>query len=259
MIRFSKYHGAGNDFILVDDRNNVFPREDVQSLVALLCNRHFGIGSDGLMLLRDAAEADFEMVYFNADGRVSSMCGNGGRCIVAFASSLGMIGNSCEFIAVDGRHRATLIDAHTVSLEMSDVSHIEHLGEKKVFLDTGSPHYVELRKDVQGINMVEEARSVRYSDRFAAAGVNVNFMEMKNGAVHIRTYERGVEDETLACGTGVTAAAMAAHHWGLAASPVTVQAMGGRLEVSFTYRDGVYTDVWKTGPVQHVFEGTYSA
>lgn len=257
MIRFSKYEGAGNDFILVDDREQHFPDSDTQPLVSRMCDRHFGIGADGLMLLRKSSGLDFEMVYYNSDGRLSSMCGNGGRCITVFAHHLGLTGTEGTFVAVDGKHRARIEGSGSVSLEMKNVNTIEDLSKDAVLLDTGSPHYVERRNNINDIDIVTEARAIRYSARFAAEGVNVNFIEIKDGAVNIRTYERGVEGETLACGTGVVASALAADHWGLLASPVNVHAVGGSLSVAFDKENNMYSNIWKTGPVRHVFDGVY--
>lgn len=256
MIHFYKYHGAGNDFILIDDRNNSFA-SDNHTLIEKMCDRHFGIGADGLMLLRNHSELDFEMVYYNADGKQSSMCGNGGRCIVSFAHSLGVINKSTRFLAIDGAHEAIVHSANAISLEMIDVTAIEDLSKTSCLLDTGSPHYIELRSNIASIDLVQEARKIRYSDRFREKGVNVNFVELKDGIVYIRTYERGVEDETLACGTGVTAAAIAMNHWKMVGNEVKVKAIGGDLEVRFDHIESLYTKVWKKGPVKSVFEGNW--
>lgn len=256
MIHFYKYHGAGNDFVLIDDRQNRFDENDV-NFIESMCKRHFGVGADGLMLLRNHSELDFEMVYFNADGRQSSMCGNGGRCIVAFAHHLGIITNECRFMAIDGEHQAKVLNDSTVALEMIDVQEIEDISAKACLLNTGSPHYVELRENIQNIDIVKEARAIRYNDRFKEKGVNVNFVEMKDNVLHIRTYERGVEDETLACGTGLTAAAIAMNHWGKVGNHVNIRAVGGELSVDFEVSTSAYSKVWKTGPVKLVFEGDW--
>ncbi|MEQ9188282.1 MAG: diaminopimelate epimerase [Cryomorphaceae bacterium] len=256
-MEFYKYHGAGNDFILIDDRNGRFP-DATDAFVSALCDRHFGIGADGLILLREIEGYSFEMVYFNSDGNLSSMCGNGGRCITRFAADLGIIETDAVFLAVDGPHHAKVNPDGTISLQMKDVLLIESLSPDASMLDTGSPHYVERSSNVQDKDMKVEGRRVRYNDRFAAEGINVNLIEWKEGELHIRTYERGVEDETLACGTGVTAAAIVAHLWGLAQSPVKVQAVGGALKVSFDVEHGVYKNVWKTGPAVRVFKGEFA-
>jgi len=256
VIKFHKYHGAGNDFILIDDRAGTFPAQSFD-LVARMCDRHFGIGADGLMLLREAEGVDFEMIYYNSDGQFSSMCGNGGRCITRFAADLGIIENKALFTAVDGAHHATVNKDGSISLEMIDVIEVESLDDGALLLDTGSPHYVLLTERLDDKDMQTEGRRIRYNERFKAEGVNVNLVEWKDGCLHIRTYERGVEDETLACGTGVTAAAIAAQVWGLSESPVKVKAVGGDLSVTFSVENNAYSKIWKTGPAVFVFKGSF--
>ncbi|HAW21202.1 diaminopimelate epimerase [Salibacteraceae bacterium] len=255
-MKFSKYHGAGNDFVIIDDRDESIGHLDA-TVIKAICDRHFGVGADGLMLLRNDSEVDFKMVYFNSDGNQSSMCGNGGRCLVAFAKRLGVIDTDTEFSAIDGRHHATLLSEDSVSLQMNDVASLEVLDKSSVFLDTGSPHVVVTRKNIKEMDLVAEAQVIRNSERFVTDGVNVNFVELIDEAIHIRTYERGVENETLACGTGVTAAAIALHYLGLSGESVNVKAIGGSLSVRFKFSDNMYQDVWKTGPIKHVFEGTW--
>ncbi len=240
----------------MDDRQATFNTQD-QQLIARLCDRHFGIGADGLMLLREHDELDFEMVYFNADGRTSSMCGNGGRCIVKFASDLGMIDSKASFMAIDGLHRAEIM-ADQVRLEMTNVAAVEDLGDQTVLLDTGSPHVIKRVETVDLKDFKAQASAIRYSERFRDQGVNVNFITNTEQGIAIRTYERGVEDETLACGTGVTAAAIAMHHWGEGQPEMKVSAVGGELAVSFDYENGLYSNVWKTGPAEFVFKGEVS-
>src|SRR3546814_455488 len=204
-ISFSKYQGAGNDFIIIDDRSGrICP--DVE-LFSNWCNRRFGIGADGVMLVRNHSELDFEMLYFNADGREGSMCGNGGRCIAAFARELGITGTESRFMAVDGPHRARISDGE-VSLEMKDVSRVEE-NEGDYILDTGSPHFIRITNQLTNLDVIGEGRAIRYNDRFREEGINVNFVEPVGQRYAVRTYERGVEDETFACGTGVTAVALA--------------------------------------------------
>ncbi|MGB8705498.1 MAG: diaminopimelate epimerase, partial [Gillisia sp.] len=214
-VEFFKFHGAGNDFILIDNRQNIFPKNDT-TLVNRLCHRRFGIGADGLILIENSAdqEEDFEMVYYNSDGNPSTMCGNGGRCIVAFAKLLNIINDQTVFGAVDGRHSAT-ITGGMVLLQMQEVL-AEDLNEKEVFLDTGSPHRILFSEKVGDINVKKEGSQIRYSEKYQnSGGTNVNFVQqIKNDVFMVRTYERGVEDETYSCGTGVTAVAIAVHALG---------------------------------------------
>lgn len=259
MIPFTKYQGAGNDFILLDERDTYWLDETDPHLIAQWCDRRFGIGADGLMLLRNRIGYDFEMVYFNADGRPGSMCGNGGRCMVDFARHLGIIAQKAYFLAVDGPHRAQLTRPGWVELQMGDVNHIEE-GADYYFLDTGSPHYVRFVRDLSGIDVVGAGRAIRYNDRFREKGTNVNFVETQDQCLVIATYERGVEDETLACGTGITAAALAHSLMKNGAGAtvqrsVRVQAKGGVLEVRFRQMGKRFTDIWLCGPAQRVFEG----
>ena len=257
LIPFHKYHGAGNDFILIDNRQTAWLTRADTDRIAHLCDRHFGIGADGLLLLQDHPDLDFEMVYFNSDGRESTMCGNGGRCIVAFAHALGIVGAECRFLAVDGPHAARLLREGWVELQMGEVREVEK-NTGFYFLDTGSPHYVRFVDDLEAVDVVEEGRAVRYSDRFRPAGTNVNFVQGTETGLRIATYERGVEDETLACGTGVTAAAIAyyLHRPWLAGREIEVAAKGGRLQVRFEPQpDESFTDVWLCGPAVKVFEG----
>jgi diaminopimelate epimerase len=256
VITFEKYEGAGNDFILIDDRVRSFPVTN-NDLVRRMCDRHFGVGADGLMLLRERAGFDFEMIYYNSDGQPSTMCGNGGRCIAQFAHALGVMADEGTFLAVDGPHQVRLVEHGLVALEMKDGLELNSLDDGALVMDTGSPHYVIRCNELADLDVVKAGKAVRYSDRFQAHGVNVNFVEWDGAVLHIRTYERGVENETLACGTGVTAAAIAAHRWGLTSSPVLLRAVGGELSVSFEERRGSYQNVWKTGPAKCVFKGEY--
>lgn len=258
-IEFYKYQGAGNDFVIIDDRSCSF-NKDNNALVKLLCDRRFGVGADGLMLLRPSEEYDFEMVYYNADGYEGSMCGNGGRCIVAFAYAQGIVEETCKFIAVDGEHVASVIqhdDQQWISLQMIDVSTIEQ-GQEFCYLDTGSPHYVQVVENLLEYNVVENGRGVRNNKRFKKEGTNVNFIELSGeDTLSIRTYERGVEDETLACGTGVTAAVLSVHATGRSsANEIKVKALGGDLKVTFKVNGNNYTDVFLQGPAELVFNGS---
>lgn len=253
-IRFVKYQGAGNDFILVDNRLGTIQLGNAQ--VAHLCHRHFGIGADGLMLLEEAEQADFRMVYYNSDGEESTMCGNGGRCITAFAHRLGMIESRTTFIAIDGLHEAQLRGGGIVDLHMQDVNDIAHYNDHSI-LNTGSPHYVRWVSDVQHVDVFNEGRKVRYSELFMPKGINVNFVQRLNDGLWVRTYERGVEGETLSCGTGVTASAIAATGAATGSFKTGIRTPGGTLEVSFVKdTPDSAKQVVLTGPAVFVFEGT---
>ena len=263
-MQFHKYQGTGNDFVMLDDRARAFDETD-QPLIARLCDRRFGIGADGLILLRNKPDFDFEMVYFNADGHPSSMCGNGGRCTVAFARHLGLIGEQTRFLAVDGPHEARVEPDGTVRLRMTDVAAPRRagVGRHDVFLHTGSPHHIHFLDPTESpaladFNVFAAGHDIRYDPAYDPAGTNVNFVETPADPAQpwpVRTYERGVEDETLSCGTGVTAVALAASQRG-ATSPVRLQTLGGELEVSFEPRpDGGFANVWLSGPATRVFGG----
>lgn len=254
-INFYKYQGTGNDFVLIDNR-----RRDVvlnTEQIRLLCDRRFGIGADGLMLLEAEPGVDFKMVYYNSDGRESSMCGNGGRCIVAFAHHLGVIGNSARFMAVDGIHEATL-GGGLVALKMQDVKEIES-GDNYFCLNTGSPHYVTFVTGLQSFDVVGEGRKLRYNESFAPEGTNVNFVEKLEQGLFVRTYERGVEDETFSCGTGVTAVALVAALTGSADTRNSCHLLtrGGALDVSFEkVLETNFYNIWLKGPAMQVFQGS---
>lgn len=259
-IKFYKYQGTGNDFIIIDNRKNKFPKEN-SHLVAFLCDRKFGIGADGLMLLENKKGYDFEMVYYNSDGNKSTMCGNGGRCLVAFAHYLKIIKNKANFFAVDGEHDAEIIakdgNALQVKLKMQDVSKIEKFNND-LFLNTGSPHYIRLVKELNKINVFVEGKKIRYSNTFKKEGTNVNFLQFKNNCLHVRTYERGVENETLSCGTGVTAAALAYAFLqkNKKFNKINIETPGGALKVHFKQKSkDFFNDIWLEGPATLVFEG----
>lgn len=255
MITFYKYQGTGNDFIMIDNRDKKFDSD--LSGIKKLCDRRFGIGADGLILLENVKDYDFSMVYFNSDGNESSMCGNGGRCITAFAAFLGVIKNNAKFIAIDGSHEAEIFENGIVSLKMKDVSAIEKSGNDFI-LDTGSPHFVRFVDKVSDVDVFAEGRKIRRSERFAAKGINVNFVELKNGILNVRTYERGVEDETLSCGTGVTASALAMASAGLVngKEECSIAVPGGSLKVKYKLQNkNSFTDVWLEGPAEFVFKG----
>ena len=252
-IAFCKYQGTGNDFVLIDNRAGIFDRNR-RDIVAQICHRRFGVGADGFILLENSAGYDFEMVYYNSDGNESTMCGNGGRCIVQFAFDLGVIGTSTRFLAVDGPHDAHVQDG-LVHLHMIDVESVERNDANAFFMNTGSPHVVENVENIENYPVFEQGKKIRYSDSFKPGGTNVNFMQMQKDTLFVRTYERGVEDETYSCGTGVTASAISAALLG-ASVPVHVKTLGGNLQVSFTQKSAQnFTNIYLIGPAKKVFEG----
>lgn len=254
-IHFYKYQGTGNDFVMIDNRDLHFPKVDTQ-LIHKLCDRRFGVGADGLILLENAKDADFNMVYFNADGTESTMCGNGGRCLVAFANQLGVIDSKATFNAVDGLHHAS-INNGIVSLQMIDVNKVE-THDNYFFLDTGSPHHVEIVNDVKQVDVKTKGAAIRNGAPYFDEGTNVNFAEIVDDhSIKVRTYERGVEDETLSCGTGVTAAAIATYNAGIIKENIIdIEALGGKLSVSFEKENDTYKNVFLTGPATFVFQAT---
>lgn len=255
-LHFFKYQGAGNDFILIDNREIGFDHHQ-PALLAQLCDRRFGIGGDGIMFLQKIQGYDFEMVYYNADGNPSSMCGNGGRCIVAFAKHLNIFETETNFLAVDGPHYAKISGSGDwVSLQMIDVDVVKTDGEAYV-LNTGSPHFVQCTSNLSDKDVYSEGKAIRYNDSYKAEGININFVEDLGDRYFVRTYERGVEDETYACGTGVTAVALAmAKHknqTGKITTPIKV--LGGELNIRFDYDGSKYSDIFLEGPAKFVFEG----
>ncbi len=254
-IEFYKYHGTGNDFIIIDNFHSEAPALTAKQ-IKHLCDRHFGIGADGLMFLNKKEGYDFEMLYYNADGNQSSMCGNGGRCLVKFAHQSGIHKSTYHFYAIDGDHEAEIDTDGDVSLKMQDVNRVEyHTGH--MVIDTGSPHFVKFAPDVEDIDVVDSARGIRYSNSYAEEGINVNFVEtLDEDRIFVRTYERGVEDETLSCGTGVTAAALLSAHNENGFNTVDVKTHGGNLSVEFNRVDEEhFTDIWLCGPAVFVFRG----
>jgi len=253
-IQFYKYQGTGNDFVILDNRINQYDGLTTAQ-VKFMCNRRFGIGADGLMLLNVLDGYDFEMKYYNADGSESTMCGNGGRCMVQFAYDLGIHKATYSFLAIDGPHDAVFDERAWVQLKMKDVNKIEdHEGD--AVLDTGSPHFVRIVSNVKQHDVVNEGKQVRYSKEYKDKGINVNFVEMEDGRIYVRTYERGVENETLSCGTGVTASALVCAHNELGFNRVEVQTLGGHLAVEFDKQeDDTYNDIWLCGPATFVFKG----
>lgn len=252
-LEFYKYQGTGNDFIMVDNRSKTFPKNKTD-IIAKLCNRNFGIGADGLILLEEDTDTDFKMVYYNSDGNESTMCGNGGRCIVAFAHKLGLFETNTTFIAIDGLHHASITN-DIVSLQMIDVDDVK-IFDNYVFTNTGSPHHVQLVNELNGYDVFSNGRKIR-NNVYGTEGSNVNFVEqITPNTFRVRTYERGVEDETLACGTGVTAVAIAMHATKKTNNTsIILPVEGGELEVSFEEKNNTYTNVFLKGPATFVFKG----
>ena len=255
LLTFHKYQGTGNDFVIIDNRELTFPVSDF-ALVAKICDRRFGIGADGLILLENHDSVDFKMVYYNSDGYLSSMCGNGGRCIVHFANKIGVIEREASFEAVYGVHKAT-ISGDLVDLSMADVADIE-LEESYGYMDTGSPHYLIWDDNIDQLDINQEAHKVRYNDRFKEEGTNVNFLNWNTEAVQMRTYERGVEGETLSCGTGMVAAALYASLSGKIGEQesCTINTRGGQAEVEFSKSgDRSFEQIRLIGPAMFVYSG----
>jgi len=257
-ITFSKYHGTGNDFIIIDNRSHGFVLNQQQ--IAHLCDRHFGIGADGLMLLIRQEGFDFAMSYFNSDGRESSMCGNGGRCITAFANRQGLIQNKARFHAIDGEHVAEILENNgeefIIRLRMKD-TFIYSDSEDGIFLNTGSPHYVKFVENLEIMDVVVQGRAIRNDDIFAPSGTNVNFVEVGADSIFVRSYERGVENETLSCGTGVTASALAAAYIsGGNTGKYRVTTLGGVLTVTFKQDGMLFSEICLEGAARFVFSGT---
>jgi diaminopimelate epimerase len=253
---FHKYHGTGNDFIIVDNRQGHYML--TQKQIHALCDRHFGIGADGFISIENSIIADFKMVYYNADGNAGSMCGNGGRCAVAFAYATNIITAHTVFEAFDGLHTAKITSTNSnvsmIELGMADVSHW-HINNNRLLIDTGSPHYVCRVEDLESLDILATARQIRYDKTISTDGVNVNLMEKKDTCYFLRTYERGVEKETLSCGTGATAAGIAAHLW-FGGSSFDIKTLGGHLTVSLKKQGESFTEIMLYGPAEYVFKWT---
>ena len=247
-ITFFKYQGTGNDFVITSDIYDI-STEQIQHL----CDRKFGIGADGLIVMRQGDSANFQMMYYNSDG-TESFCGNGSRCAVMHAKHLGWVTDECTFDSNDGTHTAEIHD-DLVHLHMHDVEMVL-VEDEGYILNTGSPHYIAYSDELEDLDILPAAHAIRYNEMFTETGINVNFLESKNGVLHIRTYERGVEDETLSCGTGVTAVALAMHSIGETEKTlITLQTQGGDLQISFNAENGTYNNVWLIGPAKLVFQG----
>ncbi|NOZ45294.1 MAG: diaminopimelate epimerase [Chlorobi bacterium] len=254
-VTFYKYEGAGNDFIMLNNLQQDLTTYLFANNIQKLCDRHFGIGADGLICIEKDTENDFAMRYFNADGNEGTMCGNGGRCIVAFAKFLGLIEKEARFKAIDGIHYAKIDKNEIVELQMSDVSEISIYNDYFV-LNTGSPHLVKYVKSLNTLNVYKEGKIIRNSKKYATEGINVNFLEQYGDEVRIRTYERGVENETLACGTGSVASAIVTKlNSENGVHKVKIKTKGGYLFVSFIKQDSFFKNVFLTGPAKFIFKG----
>ncbi len=254
-IKFHKYQGTGNDFILLDNRKNLYG-VITEKQVAFICDRHFGIGADGLMLLNLKEGYDFEMKYYNADGAKGSLCGNGSRCMIRFAESMGIRRDHYHFLAADGDHEAEIDIKDIVRLKMNAVNKVEAHANYFI-VNTGSPHYIKQVNNVMEIDVRSAGRTIRNSKEFEKEGINVNFIEtLHNDTIYVRTYERGVEDETLSCGTGITAAALVCAHNDNGFNRVEVKTLGGNLSVEFDKKDeNHFENIWLNGPANFVFKG----
>ncbi len=256
-LSFYKFQANGNDFVLIDNREKNFPVS--RERIALLCHRRFGIGADGLMLLGASEDVDFVMQYFNADGSPGEMCGNGGRCIAALAFLKGIAGKEIRFVAGDGIHEARIEgnDAvnrvFDVSLKMQNVTNVEAM-DNGLFLNTGVPHFVRFVSDIEMVDVTKAGRKLRNDPLFSPEGTNVDFVEIQKDRLFVRTYERGVEEETLSCGTGVTASAIAAF-LKTSREITKIRTRGGDFRVHFQVADSCYEEVWLRGPATLVFEG----
>ena len=253
IVQFYKYQGTGNDFILIDDRNERLSLNNEH--ISKLCSRKFGIGSDGVIVIRDKIGYDFEMIFYNPDGS-QSFCGNGSRCAVLFAYHMGVITRETKFWSTDGEHIANIKDSSIVELKMYDPIVINKKSSSSFFVDTGSPHFVEFRNEIETMDFINECKKIRFNDEYNKEGVNVNFIEKNGSGIKMRTYERGVENETLSCGTGVTAAALVyANNEAVKNGEIDVITSGGKLKVRYNKNADQFTDIWLIGPAQYVFKG----
>jgi len=249
--------GTGNDFVMLDGIKDPKSLDLTKDQIRFLCDRRFGVGADGLIIIKVSPGLDFEMVYYNADGYESSMCGNGGRCIIKYALEYGYADGEAHFNAIDGLHKGHK-DGSNISLKMSDVTGFK-LSDQNYVLDTGSPHYVTFRNHIDMINVKDAGKGIRNQREFIKEGINVNFVEKVSASqLYVRTYERGVEAETLSCGTGVTAAAISSHL--KFKTPVVdqyeIKTKGGTVYVKFKFQDDLFQEIYLTGPAEFVFSGT---
>lgn len=248
-----KFHGAGNDFVVIDEFQENFNL--TQQRIEELCNRHTGIGADGLILIKKTTAAAFRMVYYNSDGLEAEMCGNGARCAFAYAFSKKYCTEKSTFEASDGIHHGRIISENPaewmVKISLTIHEHPVRMADGSFFVNTGVPHNVRISEDIQLLDVKKHGSELRHNKQLFPEGANINFVSLKNGELFIRTYERGVEDETLACGTGITASALVAHQYLGIPFPVLIHAAGGNLQVDET--EGT---IWLEGPAKHVFTAT---
>ena len=258
ILKFDKYQGAGNDFIILNNFDGLFSKLSEHQFREM-CDRHNGIGADGIILLKPANNADFEMEYYNSDGKLSSLCGNGARCAVLYAYKNKIIGEKTKFRAIDGIHEAWLTSSEKVKIQINEIKKIlKH--EESFIINTGSPHYVKIMDNISDLNVKKKGSEIRYSKDFIPEGINVNFLQkINNSNFLIRTYERGVEDETLACGTGAVAAAIVMRNIGETSgnTNLEIETLGGTLIVNFDFQNSVYKNIFLEGPARYVFSGTY--
>lgn len=256
-IKFCKYEGTGNDFIMIDGINNIVPKLS-SDLIQQMCNRRFGIGADGVIILKTKENYDFEMAFYNSDGNKGTMCGNGGRCIVAFAHNLGIIKNSTVFFAPDGEHVANVESENEISLKMQDVNEI-HQHKQGLFIDTGSPHLLIFTKNNDFETAYKQGKKIRYSNDYKnMGGVNVNFINITKNKINLITYERGVEDITYSCGTGSVATALAVNLKHNKKSPIEINTKGGVLKIEFKHtKNSNFVDIWLKAKAKKIFEGNF--
>ena len=261
-LKFYKYQGTGNDFIIVDNRNLIFDKNN-SLLIQKLCNRKTGVGSDGLILMENHKNLDFKMVYFNSDSSESGFCGNGSRCITHFAKFLGIVTDNVRFEAIDGIHRAKIIgDAIRVKMNNIDAFKIKHFnnGYKATFVDSGSPHLLIYKSDINNFDIIHESKSIKnHFKKNFSKGININYFSLSNDVVSLRTFERGVEDETLSCGTGAVALAVCLEiNSKINNNKVLINTKGGELKVNLKKTESTYSDIWLTGRVEQVYLGEYN-
>ena len=260
-IDFYKYEGTGNDFVIIDNRDLTFQKND-KTLIQSICDRKKGVGADGLILLENHDELDFSMIYFNADGSELGFCGNGSRCITHLANNLNIINDNAKFNAIDGIHESKITNGR-ISVKMNDVlkSEIYKYNDKysTTFVDTGSPHLIRIYENIDSIDIVKEARELKLIYSEYTNGLNINFCQISDSKIKLRTYERGVEDETLSCGTGAVASAVFLKDSDLVSNDkIEILMKGGLLCVELNKEKKLFSDIWLSGEVNMVFKGGYN-